>query len=169
MAVDYSKFLDVEVENIQQERHLPTGHFFADIITWKTAERDYKDDRGKIPTVELSFRTTSPGDDVDEAALPENGGIGVLLTKDYNLNDVSNGKVEGGGQAQLRRLAEETLGIPGKGLKLSDLLDALKGQAVRVYNDPRADKNDNMKYYNRVTKVLAPVDEAESAGRRRRG
>ncbi len=169
MALDYSKYLDVEVDNITPEKHLPLGHYFADIISWKTATRNYKDERGDIPVVELTFKTTSPDDDVIESDLPDNGGVGVLLTKDYGLATPVNGKVEGGGQAQLRRLAEDTLGLHVKGLKLPDVLDALRNQPCRVYNEPRPDKNDDTRYYNQVKKVLSAQKEEAESPRRKRG
>lgn len=153
-TVDFSRYLDVAVEDIEQAKPLPAGHYFAVIKGWKPAERDYKDGNPKVPVVELTFTTTSPDEDVDPDELPNNQGVGVMCTKDYRLATPSGGKVEGGGQAQLRRLAEDQLGLSVAGMHLTDVLEAMKGQECRVYNEPRADKKDEGVFYTNITKVL---------------
>lgn len=154
MALNFDQYLNVPVENIEAAKPLPVGHFFATIQSWKGREVDYKDGNPKVPVIELTFKTSAPDEDVDETLLPANGGVGVLVTKDYRLVAPSGGKIEGGGQNQLRRLAEETCQLDTKGLNLSDVLEQLKGQEVRVYNEPRPDKNDDAVFYNNITKVL---------------
>ena len=153
---DFSAYLNVKAEDIEAPKPLPVGHYHADIVGWKTAERDYKNGEPPQPVVELTFRTTGPDDDVDPADLPTSGGVGILCTKDYRLSMPSKGKVEGGGHNQLRRLAEETLGLDVKGLHFEDILNALKGQSVRIQNTPRVDKRDESVSYNNITAVIAP-------------
>lgn len=152
--VDFSKYLDIAVENVEAAKPLPAGHFFATITKWEGKERDYKNGEPPVPVVELSFRTTAPDEDVEPDELPANGGIGVICTKDYRLATPANGKVEGGGQAQLRRLAEDQLELAVAGMHLTDVLDALKGQDCRIYNEPRADKKEEGVFYTNITRVL---------------
>lgn len=156
---NFDRYLDVEVEDISASKPLPLGHFLADIISWKTDERDYKNDKGPQPVVELTFKTTSPCDDVDESELGVNGGVGVLCTKDYSLNPVTDGKVEGGGQAQIRRIAEEFCGLSTKGLKLRDVLEALVGQGVKLYSEPRQSRDDDTVFFTNIKKVLSATED----------
>lgn len=157
MALDFAAYLNVPAENVEAAKPLPAGHFHADIASWKGAERDYKNGEPPKPVVEITFRTTGPDTDVDETELPSNGGVGVLLTRDYGLvRPTSKGKVEGGGQSAIIRLAEN-LGLDTKGMQVADVLDALKGQSVRVYNEPRPDKKQEGVFYNNVTQVLPPA------------
>jgi len=44
-----------------------------------------------------------------------------------------------------------------KGLELADVLDAMKNQDVRVYNEPRQDRNDESVSYTTIKRVL-PVE-----------
>jgi len=155
MAANFDSYLSVRAEDIEAPKPLPLGHFHAEVTGWKTAERDYKNGEPPVPVVELSFKTTGPDEDVDPSDLPANGGVGVVATKDYRLAEPTNGKVEGGGPHQIRRLAE-SLDLDVKGLDLRDILDALKSQSVKIYNEPRQDKRDESIFYNNITKVLAP-------------
>ena len=156
MAANFDHYLGVKAENIENAKALPLGHYHADITGWKTKETDFKQGRGPQPMLELQMRTTAPSDDVEESDLPANGGVGVVISKDYEFNPVdNNGKVEGGAAAAIRRLADQ-LDLDVKGLELRDILDALKGQSVLAYNEPRADKNDPEVTYTSIKKVLAP-------------
>ncbi len=155
MAVNFDSYLDVPVENISAAKALPTGHYFADIRAWAAAERTYKPEDGPVPVIELTFVTTGPDDDVDHAELGANGGVNVLIKKDYQLSSVGqDGKVEGGAQSILRNMAEKTCDLDTKGLSFRDVLEALKGQPVKVHQEPRADKRNEGVFYNNITKVL---------------
>ncbi len=155
MAVNFDSYLDVPVENISAAKALPTGHYFADIRSWKGAERTYRPEEGAVAVIEMTFVTTGPDEDVDSGELPANGGVGVLITKDYQLSAVSSdGKVEGGAQSILRNMAEKTCDLDTKGLSFRDVLEALKGQPVKVHQEPRADKRNEGVFYNNITKVL---------------
>jgi|SRR6185312_1976084 len=148
MALDFSKYLDVDVESVPKTLpSVPGGHWFATISGWKGAERNYDKATGGPPTpvVELTFKLTSPDSDVEDEEAAQRS-IGKLATKDYNLAD-------GSGQTMLRNLAEDTLGLDVKGLHFSDVLDALKGQEVKVFNNPRAGKEEGQ-FYTNITKVL---------------
>ncbi len=150
MAVDFSSYLSVDADSIPKSvPSLPGGHFYATIASWKGAERFYEGKGGPAtPVVELTFRITGADDDVDTDSLPEGGGVGKTVTKDYQLNDPDKT-----GIVMLRRLAEDTCGLDVKGLQLSDVLDALKGSEVKVYNEPRAGKEEGQFFAN-VKKVL---------------
>lgn len=129
--LDFSKYLDVAVEELERPKPLPIGHYFATIQSWKGAEIEFE--KGvKTPVVVVIFKVDSADEDVDLDLLPEGGGKGKLLDKNYRLNDPDKS-----GQFQLRVLGEETCDIPVKGLHLTDLLDAMKGQDVKLYVDHR--------------------------------
>jgi|SRR5882757_1490127 len=155
MTLDFSKYLGVKAENIEAAKPLPGGHYHAKIISWKGAERDYKNGEPVVPVCEITCRTTAPDDDVEVEDLPASGGVGVLLTVDYRLvAPNSNGKVEGGGQGALRALGEN-IGIDTRGLDLTDILDAMREQDVLVFCDPpREDKRNAGIYYTNPRKIL---------------
>lgn len=164
MAVDYSKFLDVEVENIEAPKPPPVGHYHATIKSHKVAERNYDKATGGAPTpvVELTFALTSPGDDVDTDLLGEDGLKGKLVSRDYRLSGD-----DGAGLHQLRKLGEETCGLAVKGLRLGDMLPSLIGQEVQVYVEHRAGSEEGQ-LFTQVKKVLPASGEAEAPRRRAR-
>ena len=166
MALDLSKYLDVPVESVSKVvPQLPAGHFFADIIGWKGGERDYdKADGGpKTPVVEVSFKITGADEDVVFSDGFEPGKeVGKVVTRDYRLNDP-----DGAGKTYLRNLAEDTCGIPIKGLHFTDMLDAMKGSSVKVYNEPKPGKEEGQFFVN-IKKVL-PVDEVVKAPKAKAG
>ncbi len=155
MSADFSKYLNVSVDNVETAKPLPAGHYLSKIVSWKGAERDYKNGEPVVPVVEFTCRTVAPDEDVDEDLLPANGGVGVLVTIDYRLvAPNSQGKVEGGGQDAIRRLAEN-IGIPTKGLHIADILDELKNQDVKVFCEaPREDKRSPETFYTNARKLL---------------
>ncbi len=147
----FDSYLKIDMADVPKSvPSLPGGHWFATISGWKTAERNYDKATGGPPTpvVEISFRVTGADDDVDTTALPAGGGVGKILTKDYRLNDPDKT-----GQVMLRRLAEETCGLPVKGYDLESLLDALKGSEVKVFNVPRPGQEEGQ-FFPNVTRVL---------------
>ena len=149
---DFSSYLEKSMDDVPKSLpSLPAGHFFAVISDWKTGERKYDKTNPKniTPVVELTFKITGPDDDVDTSQLPEGGGIGRIVTKDYTLNDA-----EQRGQISLRRIAEVACELDVKGQALADVLDALKGQDVRVHNAPKAGKEEGQ-FYNNVDMVLS--------------
>ena len=150
MALDFSTYLDVDVDSIPKSvPSLPLGHYFATIKSWKGTERFYDKENPKkgTPTIELTFTLSGPDDDVDLDTLPD-GKLPIrTVTRDYNL--VENG------QTHLRNLAEDTLGLPVKGYSLGDLLDAITGQECRVYNEPRANPKEDGQFYVNIKKVIA--------------
>ena len=111
-----------------------------------------------LAIITINMQTTAPCDDVDETELPANGGIGAMVNRDYRMVPAKGDKVEGGGQHALRRLAEDTLKLDTKGFSLRDLLESLKGQDVKVFNEPRQDKKDEEVFYNNITKILSAED-----------
>lgn len=156
MAANFDHYLSVKSENIENVKALPVGHYFATITGWKTKETDFKQGKGPQPMLEISLKTDGPSDDVEESDLPANGGQGVLISKDFEFASVGNdGKTEGGAAAQMRKLADQ-LDLDVTGLELRDILDALKGQQVLAYNEPRADKSDPEVTYTNIKKLLAP-------------
>lgn len=153
MAQDFSRYLDVDVDSIPKSvPSLPLGHYFADITAWKGAERDYDKASGgpKTPVVEITFKITGADDDVEfiDGGMSPGSEVGKTVTKDYTLNDPDKT-----GQVMLRRLAEETCQLDVKGLALTDVLDALKGQPVKVYNEPRAGKEEGQ-FFTSIKRVL---------------
>lgn len=149
MAVDYSKYLGKKVDEIERPTTGPAGHYFATYQSFKGAERYYDKENPKVgtPVVELTFKITGPDEDaIAEDADSAEKMVGRLATKDYTLTD-------DGGMFSLRRFGEETCGVDGKGLELGDLLDAAKGSAVLLFNQPRAGKEEGQFYFN-VSKVL---------------
>ena len=152
MALDFSKYLAVEADSIPKSvPSLPAGHYHADVVSWKGAERDYDKASGgpKTPVVEITFKITGADDDVEfPPDFPSGSEVGKLVTKDYRLNDP-----DGAGKTYMRRLAEETCGIAVKGLQLSDMLDAMKGSSVKVFNEPRPGQEEGQFFVN-IKKVL---------------
>lgn len=153
MAQDFSRYLDIPVEDITQPKPLPVGTYFATIVKHENTEREYE--RGtKTPVTVISFRITAVDEDVDVDLLPEGGGIGRIVSKDYRLNNPDRD-----GQWAMRRLAEETCLIPGKGKHLTDLLNELPGQEVKIFNNPRPSKTDDSQSYPNITRVLSVHDQ----------
>lgn len=144
---DFSSYLDVPVDNIPKTLpSLGMGHYFATVKGWKTAERFYdgKSNPG-TPVVEVTFTITGPDDDVADW---QDSFRNRPVTKDYTLNDPDRT-----GQVMLRRLGEETCGVDVKGLALTDLLEAMKGCEVKVYNEPRSGKEEGQ-FFPNIKKVL---------------
>ncbi len=146
-TVDFTRYLNVSMDDVPATiPSLPRGHFFADITGWKTGERFYQ---GKAnpgtPVVEISFRVTAPDSDVEE----EGNWVGKVASKDYTLNDPDRT-----GQTMIRQLAERTCGLDVKGLQLTDVLDALKGQPVKIFNEPRAGQEEGQTF-TKITRVLS--------------
>lgn len=134
MAANFDSYLNVEVESLEFPSPPPAGHYFANIISWKTAERDFDKANGgaKTPVAEVSFKITSPDSDVDpDEATAAQASIGRVVTYDYQLNDAF-------GTAKLRELGEKVCNLPVKGLRLGDLLPMLLNQPVRVLMAQRA-------------------------------
>lgn len=156
--LDFSRYLDIPVEDIERPKPLPAGTYFATVT--KTENREVEFERGvKTPVTTVSFRLTAADEDIDPELLPEGGGVGRIVTRDYRLNDPDRA-----GQWALRRLAEETCQIPGKGKQLQDLLHELPRQEVKVVNVPRPNKNEEGMFFPNITRVLSvhdqPVEEA---------
>lgn len=148
-SLDFNRYLDIPVEDITRPKPLPAGTYFATIT--KTENREVEFERGtKTPVTTISFKLLSPDEDVDPELLPEGGGVGRIVTRDYRLNDPDKA-----GQWALRRLAEETCQIPGKGKMLQDLLHELPNQEVKVVNVPRPNKNEEGMYFPNITRVLS--------------
>lgn len=141
---DFSKYLNAKVENFERPKPLPLGHLFANIRGWKTAERDFDKANGgpKTPVVELAFSITGPDDDV-EGWDPEMA-KGPPATKDYKLPDQIY---------MIREIADKHLGLDTKGLELEDVLNAMKGQQVKVFNEPRLGREEG-EYFTNIKKVL---------------
>lgn len=153
MALDFSSYLGVPVDDVPKSiPSLPGGHFFADVAGWKGAERDYDKATGgpKTPVVEVTFRITGADEDVDfsSGGMTPGSEVGKTATRDYRLNDPDKA-----GMVMLRRLAEETCGIKVKGLRLEDMLEAMKGSAVKVYNEPRPGQEEGQ-FFTNIKKVL---------------
>lgn len=145
---DFSSYLNVSMDDVPKTiPSLPAGHFFADITGWKTAERNFDKATGGPPTpvVEISLRITDADDDVEDTTVPCKGKV---VTKDYRLNDPDRA-----GHTMLRRLAESTCGLDVKGLELEDVLEALKGQPVKVFNVPRPGQEEGVFFAN-ITRIL---------------
>lgn len=143
---DFSKYLDVSMDAVPKTiPSLPAGHFFADIAGWKGAERFYEGKGGPAsPVIELTFRVTGADEDVET----EGNWVGKTATKDYSLNDADQA-----GQVMLRRLAETVCGLDVKGLALQDVLDGLKNQPVKIFNEPRPGKEEGQTFSN-IKRVL---------------
>jgi hypothetical protein len=157
MALDFSRYLDVPVDEITQPKPLPAGTYFATIV--KHENREVEFEKGtKTPVTTISFRLTASDEDVDPDLLPEGGGVGRIVTKDYRLNDPDRQ-----GQWALRRLGEETLGLPGKGKHLSDLINEFVHQECKVFNQPRPNKNEEGQFFPNITRVL-PMHEKVANG-----
>lgn len=152
MAKDFTHYLDVPVEDVPKSiPSLPGGHYFADVVGWKGQERDFDKATGgpKTPVVEVTFKVTGADTDVEfPDTFPQGSEVGKTVTKDYRLNDPDRA-----GHSMLRRLAEDTCGIPIKGLHFADMLDAMKGASVKVYNEPRPGQEEGQ-FFTNVKKVL---------------
>lgn len=146
---DFSAYLDVAVDSVEAPKPLPAGHYFATIAKYEPREVEYE--KGvKTPVLTLSFRISSADEDVEESELPEGGGKGRIVTKDYQLNDP-----ESRGLFAIRRIAEEACGLPIKGYQFEDLLRTMIGQEVKVFNVPRASKTEEGVFYPNIQRVLA--------------
>lgn len=136
MAANFDSYLDVDVESLEAPKPPPAGHYFAEIKSWKTAERDYDKAEGgaKTPVVEISLKITGPDSDIDpDEQSAADACNGRVVSYDYQLNDEY-------GTFKLRELGEKVCNLPVKGLRLSDLLPMLIGQNVRVLMAQRAGK-----------------------------
>lgn len=150
---DFSRYMDVQMEAVSAQKALPAGHYLATFTGFKTGERVFSADEGAVPLLTLQFKTVNPTDDIDQEQLGEDGGIGVLVSKDYRFNNpAKNGKVEGGAHEQVRKIATDMMGLDIKGLSLGDTLAAMKGSVVKVHTEPREYKGD---FFNNITKVLS--------------
>ena len=154
MALDFDKYLDVDVESIEQPKPLPAGTYFATITKQEGREVEYEKGT-KTPVITLSFRITQADEDVDPDLLPPGGGNGRIVTRDYRLNDPDKA-----GQWQLRKLAEETCQLPVKGFKLGDVVKELVNQEVKVHNTPQPSKTEDGVYFPRISKVLSVHESA---------
>ncbi len=150
MALDFTKYLSVQVDTIEAPRAAPLGHYFADFMSWKGAERDFDKASGgpKTPVVELTFKITGADTDAEEQD-PDGAAkaVGKLVTRDYTLSEES-------GLFQLRRFTSDICGVDTKGLELDHALDACKGTTVKVFNEPRADKRNEGVFFNNITRIF---------------
>ena len=149
MALDFSKYLNVDVDSIEAPAAPPLGHYHAQFVSWKGAERDYDKANGgpKTPVVEVTFKITAPDTDAEEEdAAAAAKAVGRLVSKDYTLSDEA-------GMYGLRRLTSETCGVDTKGLALEDALNACKGADVKVFNQPRPGKEEGV-FYTNIKSVL---------------
>jgi hypothetical protein len=148
---DFTKFLKVKVEDIEAAPCPPAGHYFANIKSWKTDEKSYdKSSSTKTPVVTLFFVLVSPDDDVEESELPEGGCASFgPVTRDYTLSEANS-------LNSLRKVGEMACEIDAKGLDLEDLLNAMRGQQVKLFMEQRAGTGDNADvFYPKVSKVLS--------------
>ena len=151
MALDFSQYLSKTLDDVEAPKPLPVGHYYATIKSWKGAEADYKQGAGKQPIIILLFSITGATDDIDTDLLPEGGGAGRLVTRDYELADADNR-----GLYALKRLAAETLNIDIKGLDLESILGTLPGQDVKLYIEQRINPKDpEAPPFPQVRKVLS--------------
>lgn len=151
MAKDFSNYLNASMDDVPAVLpSIPGGMWFADIIDWKTGERDYDKANGgpKTPVVELHFKLTAADEGVEDG----DNSVGRTVTKDYTLNDPDKR-----GQIMLRQVAEKACALDTAGLDLVDVLDALKGQSVRVFNEPRPGQEEGQ-FFPKITKVLSAAD-----------
>lgn len=148
--LDFSRYLDVDVESVERPPSLPTGHYFATITGWTTAERNFGPDRQNVPVLTLAFRIDSADEDVDESALPASGAGGKTASIDYELNDPDKR-----GQYQLRRIATDVLNLDVKGRQFSDILDEFKGEQVKIFGESVASKKEEGVFFFNVRRVLA--------------
>lgn len=157
MALDLSKYLNVSMDDIPDRvKPLPTGHYIARIRSWKGGERQYDKDQPnkKTPVVELTFVVQEACEDIEAEDLPESGGAGKMVTRDYRLDDPDKT-----GQTALRRVATHACDLDVKGLELEDVLDALKGQDVKLFVEtPNNEDDPDAPRFPRVKRVL-PVNE----------
>lgn len=146
--VDFSKYLDVRVEDIKRPEAPPLGHYGATIKSWKPREVDYQQGAGPQPVARVYFTLNHAYDDVEPSELPEGGIAGKMVDNDYDLTD----------PWMIRVLAEDTLGLNVKGLGLGEVLDALEGQEVKLYMEQRMGKAGSKtegQAFPKVSKVLA--------------
>lgn len=155
MAANFDSYLDVDVESIERPTPPPIGHWFASISGYKTQERNYGEGKEKTPVCELSFKLTGADDDAvasaEETGVDPQAYINRTVTRDYTLN-------EEGGVYGLRQVGEAAAKVDVKGLKLRDMLNALKGHDVKLYIDHRMGKPGSAQEgqaFANVTKVLA--------------
>jgi hypothetical protein len=149
MPLDFSKHLDVEVESVDAPRAPPIGHYLATFKSWKGQEVVYDKESGKkTPTIVVTFALDEPLDDVDTSELPEDGVRGKTVQRNYDLDDPDKR-----GLFALRKMGEETMNLPIKGLHFTDLLDAMRGQQVKLYMEQRAGKEEG-EFYPKIGKIL---------------
>lgn len=149
--VDYSEYLDVPMEDIEEPLPPPMGHYLAVIKPHRTQDIDYNQGDGPAPHITIPFALKEPLEDVDLDLIPKGGIKGKLVSKNYRLDD-------GTGQAAIRKLAEQELKLPTKGFKLSDILrDHLPNQEVVIFIDHRAGKGEREgQMFANVKKVMGP-------------
>jgi hypothetical protein len=151
---DYSEYLNVNVEDIEEPLPPPTGHYSGTIKSFRTRDIDYNSGDGPLPHLTMDIQLGGPLDDVDTDAMPKGGVKGKLVSKDYRLDN-------GEGQSQIRKLAEKELGLAVQGLQLSDLIrEHLPKQEVIVQMDQREGKGEREgQFFPIVKKILSPNHE----------
>ena len=150
MTADFSSYLDVPVEDIKQPTPPPEGHYIARVKSHKAREVTYNADEGPTPVYTIYFEGLTPLDDVDETLIPEGLANKMVSWDSGSLRD-------GTGQAQLRKIGEEAMELPVKGLTLTDLLAQFTGQEVKVFVANRMGKGKNEGVvFASVSRVFSP-------------
>lgn len=150
MAANFDKYLDVQLDSIEQPVPPPIGRYHATIKKWKTGERNYGPEAPKVPILTFLGTITGPADDEDEYDGDPADAQGKPWSKDYRLDTQSH---------SIRRVIEVVGGVDPAKLKMSDGLNAIIDAEVRIDVDHRTDKNDETVVYMDVKKILPVSDE----------
>lgn len=149
--VDYSEYLNVNVEDVPDKVAPPVGHYEARIKSLRNRDIDFNQGEGPLPHLTVDFALGNPLDDVDPSGVDMKALKGLLVSKDYRLDD-------GTAQRWVRDFATGALHLPTKGLQLSDIIrEHLPSCDVILEMDQRAGKGEREgQFFPQVKKVLAP-------------
>ena len=159
MAVDYMKYMDVPVDDIEAPKKLPVGHYVASVVKGEAREAPWSKE---VVLWTTTFRVINAMEDVEQDALPDQGGKGMIVTWDLTLKDPEQPSRTEETQFRLRRFGEEACEISGKGLRLPILLQQTTGCEVCVFVDHRPNKKsqDGEFYVEQTGIVAAALPEA---------
>src|SRR5215475_5813537 len=100
MAVDYMKYMDVPVDDIEAPKKLPVGHYVASVVKGEGREAPWSKE---VILWTTTFRIVSAMEDVDMDSLPDGGGKGMIVTWDLTLRDPEQPSRQEETQFRLRR------------------------------------------------------------------
>ena len=141
----FAPILDRPASEIERPKPIPAGTYTALV---KGLPEFGESSQKKTPYARFTFELIAAGDDIDQEALEEMGGIGgKTLRNDYYLTEDALWRI--------KQFAEDC-GVDPEGLTVGQMLEYANGAQVQVVvrHEPARDGSDNI--FARVAKT-APV------------